>query len=70
MADFVWVFPLVFASSLYVPWRLCWLASGFRKINKVTSIVDKISALSLGTDVLPTYGRYYLGGVLLLVFNP
>ena len=51
VAGFVWVFPLVFASSLYVPIETMpsWLQV-FADINPVTSMVDAIRALSLGTD--------------------
>ncbi len=49
VAGFVWVFPLVFASSLYVPIETMpgWLQA-FAKVNPVTPMVDAIRALSLG----------------------
>ena len=52
VAGFVWVFPLVFASSLYVPIQSMpeWLQV-FAKVNPVTPMVDTIRALSLGTSV-------------------
>ncbi len=52
VAGFVWVFPLVFASSLYVPIASMpgWLQA-FANVNPVTPMVDTIRALSLGTSV-------------------
>ena len=52
VAGFVWVFPLVFASSLYVPIETMpsWLQI-FAKINPVTSMVDTVRALFLGMGV-------------------
>ncbi len=50
VAGFVWVFPLVFASSLYVPIATMpsWLQV-FANINPVTSMADVTRALLLGT---------------------
>jgi len=55
VAGFVWVFPLVFASSLYVPIETMpsWLQV-FAEINPVTPMVDTIRGLSWGTDVSPS----------------
>jgi ABC transporter DrrB family efflux protein len=52
VAGFVWVFPLVFASSLYVPIQTMpeWLQV-FARVNPVTPMVDTMRALSLGTSV-------------------
>jgi ABC-type polysaccharide/polyol phosphate export permease len=52
VAGFVWVFPLVFASSLYVPIETMpsWLQV-FAQINPVTPMVDTMRALSLGGNV-------------------
>jgi ABC transporter DrrB family efflux protein len=49
VAGFVWVFPLVFASSLYVPIATMpgWLQA-FAKINPVTSMADVTRVLLLG----------------------
>ncbi len=49
VAGFVWVFPLVFASSLYVPISTMpgWLQA-FAKINPVTSMADVTRVLLLG----------------------
>jgi ABC transporter DrrB family efflux protein len=51
-AGFVWVFPLVFASSTYVPILTMpgWLQA-FAKVNPVTPMVDTVRALFLGGDV-------------------
>jgi ABC transporter DrrB family efflux protein len=53
VAGFVWVFPLVFASSLYVPIDTMpgWLQA-FAKVNPVTVVADTVRALSLGGPVL------------------
>jgi ABC transporter DrrB family efflux protein len=72
VAGFVWVFPLVFASSLYVPLATMpsWLQV-FAKINPVTSMVDTIRALSLGTNVASSLWKILAWeGVILLVFIP
>jgi ABC transporter DrrB family efflux protein len=72
VAGFVWVFPLVFASSLYVPLATMpsWLQI-FAKINPVTSMVDTIRALSLGTDVASSLWKILAWeGAILLVFIP
>ncbi|MBN1161633.1 MAG: ABC transporter permease [Dehalococcoidales bacterium] len=52
VAGFVWVFPLVFASSLYVPIETMpsWLQV-FSNINPVTPMVDTMRALSLGGSI-------------------
>jgi ABC-2 type transport system permease protein len=52
VAGFVWVFPLVFASSLYVPIETMpsWLQA-FANFNPVTPMVDTIRALSWGTSI-------------------
>ncbi len=51
-AGFAWVFPLVFASSTYVPIQSMpgWLQA-FAKVNPVTPMVDTTRALFLGGDV-------------------
>ncbi len=52
VAGFVWVFPLVFASSLYVPIETMpsWLQV-FANINPVTSMAGTLRALFLGSDM-------------------
>lgn len=51
VAGFVWVFPLVFASSLYVPIATMpvWLQY-FANVNPVTAMAGVIRALFLGSD--------------------
>jgi len=51
VAGFVWVFPLVFASSLYVPIATMpvWLQH-FANVNPVTSMAGTIRALFLGSN--------------------
>jgi ABC transporter DrrB family efflux protein len=51
-AGFAWVFPLVFASSTYVPIQSMpgWLQA-FAKVNPVTPMVDTVRALFLGGDI-------------------
>lgn len=55
IAGFIWVFPLVFASSTYVPIQTMpgWLQA-FAKVNPVTSLVDTVRALFLGGDIFPS----------------
>ncbi|MFC2035999.1 ABC transporter permease [Chloroflexota bacterium] len=52
VAGFVWVFPLVFASSLYVPIETMptWLQV-FARINPVSPMVDTMRGLAWGTDI-------------------
>ena len=54
VAGFVWVFPLVFASSLYVPLETMpgWLQA-FARVNPVTAMVDTMRGLSWGTAYAP-----------------
>ena len=79
VAGFVWVFPLVFASSLYVPIATMpgWLQA-FANINPVTAMAGVVRALFLGAN--PLTGGAVLGdylwkilvwdAVLMLVFIP
>ena len=72
VAGFVWVFPLVFASSLYVPIESMpsWLQV-FAKINPVTPMVDTIRALSLGTSVSASLWKILAwDAAIVLVFLP
>jgi ABC-2 type transport system permease protein len=48
-ASFVWIFPLVFASSVFVPLRTMpgWLQS-FARANPITNVANAIRALTLG----------------------
>jgi len=72
VAGFVWVFPLVFASSLYVPIETMpsWLQV-FAQINPVTPMVDTIRALSLGGSVSASLWKILAwDGAIVLVFLP
>jgi len=54
-AGFVWVFPLDFASSSYVPVQTMpgWLQA-FAKVNPVTPLVDTVRSLFLGSGEVLT----------------
>jgi len=70
VAGFVWVFPIVFASSLYVPIETMpsWLQV-FAQINPVTPMVDTMRALSLGGSVFESLWKILVwDGALILVF--
>jgi len=72
VAGFVWVFPLVFASSLYVPIETMpgWLQV-FAQINPVTPMVDTMRALSLGGNVSASLWKTLVwDGAIILVFLP
>lgn len=72
VAGFVWVFPLVFASSMFVPVETMpgWL-QGFARVNPVSNCVDAMRALSLGgpvtTEVLQAVAWI---AAILVVFVP
>ncbi len=72
VAGFVWVFPLVFASSMFVSVESMpgWLQV-FVKVNPVTATVDTVRALSLGGPVTPSLWKClaWIGGIL-VVFGP
>ena len=70
VAGFVWVFPIVFASSIYVPIETMpgWLQS-FAKINPVTPMVDVMRALSLGGNVSESLWKIIAwDGAIIFVF--
>ena len=71
-AGFVWVFPLVFASSAFVPVESMpsWLQT-FANINPVTVTVDALRALTLGGPVTRPVleSLAWITGIL-LVFVP
>jgi len=72
VAGFVWVFPLVFASSLYVPIETMpgWLQV-FAQINPVTPMVDTMRALALGGSVSASLWKTLVwDGVIILAFLP
>lgn len=71
-ATFVWVFPLVFASSAFVPIATfpSWLQT-FAEINPVTVVVNTMRGLILGTALDPWLWQSFLWiGVILTVFVP
>ena len=71
-AGFIWIFPLVFASAVFVPVSTMpgWLQS-FARVNPVTTTAEAVRALSQGgptaTHVLHTLA--WIAGIL-LVFVP
>jgi ABC-2 type transport system permease protein len=71
-SSFLWVFPLVFASSSFVPVQTMpgWLQA-FAKINPITSAVDAMRALMNGgpTEVAVLHTLAWIGAIL-LVFIP
>ena len=72
VAGFVWVFPLVFASSLYVPIETMpsWLQV-FAKINPVTPMVDTMRVLSLGGSLSTSLWKTLVwDGAIILIFLP
>lgn len=71
-AGFIWIFPLVFASSIFVPIEsmqpgIKW----FAQHNPISFVVDSVRALSLGTPIGNElwYGLAWMAGIL-LVFIP
>ena len=72
VAGFVFVFPLVFISSVFVPVATMpgWLQA-YAEISPITSVVDTMRALALGgpvtTPLLRTFA--WMGGIL-IVFVP
>jgi ABC transporter DrrB family efflux protein len=78
-AAFVWLFPLSFASSAFVPIETFdpWLEA-FARVNPITHFVDALRSLTLdvptGTSVIPTGEPIWLAlawiAGILLVFAP
>jgi daunorubicin resistance protein C len=71
-AGFAWVFPLVFASSTYVPIISMpgWLQA-FAKVNPVTPMVDTTRALFLGGDIGSSLWKilaWSIGLIILFLF--
>jgi len=69
---FVWIFPIVFASSMLVPVETMpgWLQA-FAKINPVTVTVDTVRALCLGGGIItPLWKSFAWIGGILLIFLP
>ena len=72
VAGFIWIFPLVFASSAFVPIETmpAWLEA-FAKVQPITQTVNALRALLLGGET----ARYVLGSLawsagILIVFVP
>ena len=71
-ATFVWIFPLVFASSAFAPIATFpgWLQA-IARLNPVTSVVNAMRALILGTPLQPWLWRSFAWiAVLLIIFIP
>lgn len=72
VAGFIWIFPLVFASSVFVPVETMpnWLQT-FAKVNPITVSVNAVRGLSLGgpvtTPLLQSLGWIFL---ILAIFIP
>jgi hypothetical protein len=70
---FIWLFPLVFASSAFVPTAsMPGVVHTFADVNPVTLNVDAARALTIGhgSALGPTLGTLAWLGGLLLVFVP
>jgi ABC-2 type transport system permease protein/oleandomycin transport system permease protein len=70
---FIWVFPLVFASSAFVPTaHMPGVVHTFADINPVTLVVDAARALTIGRGhaLGPTLGTLAWLAGLLLIFVP
>ena len=71
-AGFLWVFPLVFASSVFVPIHTLpgWLQA-FARINPITNVANAMRALILGgpTTRYLLYALAWIAGIL-AVFMP
>jgi len=69
VAGFVWIFPIVFASSMFVPIETMpgWLQA-FAKINPVSAAADTVRALSLGGEIIAPLWKClaWIGGLLVL----
>jgi ABC-2 type transport system permease protein/oleandomycin transport system permease protein len=69
----IWVFPLVFASSVFVPVESMpgWLAAFSQNINPITYIVDAIRSLVLGSAVeAPVWPALVWIAAIVAVFAP
>ncbi len=76
VAGFIWVFPLVFASAVFVPVESMpdWLQT-FAKWNPVTVIVNAVRALLLASSDTATTAQYAWEafawiGIILVIFMP
>ena len=72
VAGFIWVFPLVFASSAFVPIETmpAWLEK-FATISPVTVTINSVRALTanLPLDNNLLYSLLWIGGIL-IIFIP
>ena len=71
-AGFIWIFPLIFASSAFVPLQTMpnWLRS-FARVNPITYTVDAIRALCVGGPTFsPLWHAFAWMCGLLAVFIP
>lgn len=72
VAGFIWIFPLVFASSIFVPVETMpnWLQA-FAKVNPITVTVNAVRKLSLGGDVAVSFIQSFLWILAILaIFVP
>lgn len=72
VAGFIWIFPLVFASSVFVPVETMpnWLQA-FAKVNPITVTVNAVRKLSLGGDVAVSFFQSLLWILAILaIFVP
>lgn len=72
-AGFIWVFPLTFASSAFVPVAsMPGVVRAFAQINPVSLAVDAVRALTIGHEdaLSPAVGTLAWLAGLLLVFVP
>ena len=70
---FIWVFPLVFASSAFVPTaHMPGIVHSFADVNPVTLVVNAARALTIGHGhaLAPTLGALAWLAALLLIFVP
>jgi len=72
VAGFVWVFPIVFASSMFVPVETMpgWLQA-FAKVNPVTATTDTVRALCLGGEIITHLWKSlaWIGGILVIFLS-
>lgn len=72
-AGFIWVFPLTFVSSAFVPLSTMPAAiQAFARVNPITIVVDAVRALMIGqgSALAPTLESFAWLAGLLLVFVP
>ncbi|HEY4526750.1 MAG TPA: ABC transporter permease [Candidatus Paceibacterota bacterium] len=69
VAGFIWVFPLVFASSIFVPIETMpgWLQA-FAGGSPVTITVDAVRSLTLGSATAAETARYSLEALVWILF--